>query len=112
MATEVPVYVCTCAAKYIPELAALVNGGTRPAATTIGGVEFYFEKPDDKMRRHENKHIEQYASFAPFWTRAFPLSWKAWIGSPKFVQAYIAENNKFGYQNNKFEVEARAAEEG
>ncbi len=110
MTSEIKIYACSCASKCIPEIAALINGGTTPAAITIGSAEFYFVKPDDKMRRHENKHVEQQARFAPFWARPFPLSWRAWIGSLKFIQAYIVESDHSGYADNKFEVEARAAE--
>lgn len=108
---EIKVYACSCAGKFIPEIASLVNGGTKPSAVTVGSLQFYFEKPDDKIRRHENKHVEQYANFAPFWAKPMPLSWRAWLGSLRFIQAYVDENDKVGYARNKFEVEARRAEE-
>lgn len=48
-----------------------------------------------KWVRHELKHVEQYAK----------------MGTIPFLWAYLLESVKKGYQNNRFEVEAREAEE-
>ncbi len=108
--SDLHLYSCSIAAETIPELIAAVNGGTKPAAVTIGGTVVYFQAPDDRMRRHEAVHIRQHASFAPSWTKFLPERLRAWIGAPRFFQAYQAEHAKNGYEKNKYEIEARAAE--
>jgi hypothetical protein len=50
---------------------------------------------DTRWLRHELKHVEQYQRY----------------GSARFVFLYLREWMKAGYDNNKYEVEAREAEE-
>lgn len=49
---------------------------------------------DARWLRHELKHIEQYQRY----------------GSVRFIFLYLREWIKTGYENNKYEVEAREAE--
>ncbi len=59
----------------------------------------YYRSSEDKanrrLRRHELKHIEQIASLGKF----------------RFTIEYLYQSIRYGYLNNKFEVEARAAED-
>lgn len=48
-----------------------------------------------KWLRHELKHIEQYKRYGFF----------------RFIILYLLESIKSGYTNNKYEIEAREAEE-
>lgn len=49
---------------------------------------------NENLLRHELKHVEQYQQHGYF----------------GFLTKYLIESYKHGYYNNKFEVEARAAE--
>lgn len=51
---------------------------------------------DERYLKHELQHIFQYHQ----------------LGVVRFVILYLIESARVGYYNNKFEVEARAAEEG
>jgi|SRR3972149_5852994 len=108
---DVKVYACSLAAKYVPTVIDLLNkSGPKPAAVTIGGAVFYFVEPNERLKRHEQRHIEQQARRCPWYLRFLPVTTRAWIGLPKFAVEYIREEDLNGYAGNKFEVEARAAE--
>lgn len=70
--------------------------------TWIGGITIYpfiffkrtREEVSDTLFRHELEHIYQVRRLGWF----------------KFYFTYILENLKVGYKNNKYEVEARAAQ--
>lgn len=49
---------------------------------------------DERWVRHELKHVEQFLKYGYF----------------RFIFLYIVESIRNGYQNNRFEVEAREAE--
>lgn len=103
--------VCGHAAKIVPEIIDALNGdGPAPAAVTVGGTIVYFQKPTAQLKRHENVHVIQAARFAPWWAKWMPLKWRAWVGAPRFWKAYKAEHDAHGYEGNKFELEATAAE--
>ena len=70
---------------------AIVFGKTIYLHNTSQAV-FFNNKP---WLRHELKHIQQYQR----------------LGFINFLVAYLVESFKNGYYNNKFEVEARAAED-
>ncbi len=64
-------------------------------AITIYPFIFSAIKPmSEELRRHEEKHIEQ-------WKRGW------WIG---FLIKYLYYNLRYGYRNNPYEIEARKAE--
>lgn len=69
---------------------AIVIGNTIHLHNTTTG-EFNANK---RWLSHELEHIRQYQRYGFF----------------KFILAYLLESLKKGYYNNKFEVEARAAE--
>ena len=104
------VYVCPALAKVVQEIARRVNGGVVPSAITLADVRIYLTSvPTDAMRRHEAKHVEQYKRFRSWW---IPPPWKDRVAYARFLAAYYAEHRAKGYQNSRFEVEARAAEAG
>jgi hypothetical protein len=87
--------VCSCIARRLPKEIAKVNGGTVPTAITIGGKTFFFVDPGGApLHRHEAVHREQQAR----------LGWR-------FYPAYLWEHWRRGYAGNRFEVEARKAED-
>ncbi|WP_336516088.1 eCIS core domain-containing protein [Pollutibacter soli] len=49
---------------------------------------------DERWVRHELKHVEQFIKYGYF----------------KFIFLYVMESLRKGYENNRFEVEAREAE--
>lgn len=106
------VYGCRQLAKVIPQVADVLNGtGPRPSAITLGGTEIYFEKPGPKVERHERQHVIQAARCCPLFLCWLPLRARAWAGAVRYWKKYIKFHTEYGYTNNPFEVEARAAEE-
>lgn len=108
------VYVCGPAAKAI-RLIYLKAIGKEMDAVTVGNVIVIFEpKPEGenwmRLQRHEAMHVEQQARMAPSWARWLPRAARVWMGAPRFMREYFAEWKLHGYENNKFEIEARAAE--
>lgn len=108
--SDLHVYACSGASRVIKEVAAATNGGMRPTAITVGGTVLYLDPPDDRVKRHEAVHIRQQAAMAPSWSRWLPERVRAWIGAPWFWRAYQEEHRLHGYEGNRFEIEARAAE--
>lgn len=103
-------YMCKCLAK-LPGIIDQLNGdGPAPGAVTIGGTIVYFEKPDERMVRHEEKHVDQAGRFAPWFLTWLPRRARAWAGARWYWREYIREHHRMGYEANRFEVEARAAE--
>ena len=75
------------------------KGKTQWAVTTSSKRTWYSVSKevvdsDPAWRRHEDKHKEQYRR-------------EGWL---KFVVKYLYYQIKYGYYNNPYEVEARAAE--
>ena len=60
----------------------------------LHGVSSAYFLSRDNWVKHELKHVEQYRRYG-YW---------------KFLFAYLAEWLRKGYYNNRFEVEARSAE--
>lgn len=85
---------------WIARLAAL-KLGTRQVAIVIGKtIHLHNTKQkeflqDKRWVRHELKHIEQFQRYGFF----------------RFILLYLAESIRNGYTNNKYEIEARDAEE-
>lgn len=106
-------FVCGCLKKVIPEIADALNGpdAGKPVAITLGGATFYFVgEPGPALRAHEAKHREQARRCDPWW---MPIpSIRMAIGDARFLTAYIRQHRKYGYRNNPYEIEARAAEDG
>lgn len=57
----------------------------------INEAEF---EADERLKKHELCHVRQYQQY----------------GTLGFLWRYVGESIRKGYQNNRFEVEARAAE--
>lgn len=84
-------------------------------AVTIGDIVFILEPMPSgadlsRLMRHEAVHEEQNARQAPKWAFFLPKGIRAKLGAPKQAKLYIEEWRKNGYWNNKYELEARAAE--
>ncbi len=79
--------------------AKLMNGGNMAIVfgntIHIWGVTKQEFLQNDKWLKHELKHIEQYQQHGYF----------------GFLAKYLWESIRHGYYNNKFEIEAREAEE-
>lgn len=90
------VIVCAPLARAVPELAAVLKGdGDPPEAITLGRTRFYFVRtPSAALRCHEAAHVAQRDREGPV----------------RFELLYLHEHALHGYQGNRFEVEARAAE--
>lgn len=79
---------------------AALKFGSRPIAIVVGKTIHLHKKSakdfvqETKWLKHELKHIEQFRQF----------------GIIRFLCMYTLEWTKNGYYNNKFEQEARAAE--
>jgi hypothetical protein len=73
---------------------------TRRVAMVVGSTIYFYNTSkeqflaDKRWLRHELKHIEQYHRH----------------GTAGFIFRYLLESIRHGYYNNRFEVEARAAE--
>jgi len=85
---------------WIAKLAAKKLGTVSVAITLGKTIHLYHVSKDDFLRdekwvRHEKCHIEQYKKYGFF----------------NFIGRYLWESIKVGYYNNKFEAEARKAEE-
>jgi hypothetical protein len=101
--------VCQPLAVVIQDIAERVNGGIIPGAITIADTTVYLNGiPSEKTRRHEAKHREQWKRFRPWWMPLNP--WRDRIAYARFLKAYTAEHKAHGYEFNKFEIEAYAAE--
>lgn len=105
-------YRCPLLARAFARVADALNGPTagEPGAITIGGTTVYLSEQPDAIKRHEWVHVLQAARHCPRWLRWLPVRVQAWIGAPVFEALYIAEHRRAGYEENKYEVEARAAE--
>lgn len=79
------------AGKMRSENVAIVFGNT----IHLHGVSRTYFLSRDNWVKHELKHVEQYKRYG-YWT---------------FLFKYLAEWVRKGYYNNKFEAEARAAED-
>lgn len=103
------IVVCPPLAHVIRDLASRFNGGIVPEAITIADVTLFLKgKPSDALVRHEAKHREQWKRFRPWWMPLNP--WRDRIAYLRFIAAYTKEHKENGYQGNKFELEALAAE--
>lgn len=85
---------------WIARLAALKLGKKKCAITIADTIHLYNTSREDFMAnkkwvRHELKHVEQYKAH----------------GMVRYWALYLYESMRKGYHNNKFEVEAREAEE-
>jgi hypothetical protein len=81
-------------------LAALKLGEPAVAITIGNTIHLYKTRKDiflsnEKWVRHELKHVEQFRRY----------------GFLRFIILYISESIRKGYYNNRFEVEARKAED-
>lgn len=89
------VMVCSKTAEWVRRKMAALYGGTVVDAVTIGEVEFFFSNADSPaLRRHEYVHVLQFRRMG---------AWRFWV-------AYAWQTLLHGYQGNRYEVEARAAE--
>lgn len=82
----------------------LGTSGTK--AITIGDDTYVIdgEVPmDARLRAHEDKHVEQVNHYRHLYGQLF--------GSVVFWTKYIAQHMKHGYLGNRYEVEARKAED-
>lgn len=74
--------------------------GTRSVAMVIGktihlwGINEAEFEADERLKKHELCHVRQYQQY----------------GTLGFIWRYVGESLRKGYHNNRFEVEARAAE--
>ena len=68
--------------------------GRFSAITTPWGICYHVTPLSERLRRHENCHWRQYQQ----------------VGRIRFLTLYLWESVRRGYWNNRFEVEARAAE--
>lgn len=99
---------CLPLAVVIQDIAKRVNGGIIPGAITIADTTVYLNGiPSEKTRRHEAMHVTQFKRFRSWW---IPPPWKDRVAYSRFLAAYIAEHKARGYEFNKWEIEARAAE--
>ena len=108
------VFVCGSAAKAVRQAAGIVHG-FEIDAITLGDFIFVFHpKPEGenwmRLQRHEAVHVDQQARAAPRWARFLPKSVRVWLGAPRQTKAYFEEWQRVGYENNKYEIEARQAE--
>ena len=107
------VRVCKPVARLVRAIADQTTGAP-PEAITLGTFVFLFGDPQgeelERLRRHEAVHVEQQARMAPRWARWLPKSARVYLGAPRFYLAYADEYDDVGYERNRFEVEARAAE--
>lgn len=107
------IQVCAPVAKVVREIADRTTGAP-PDAITLGDFVFVFTRLEGaeraRMERHERVHVAQQARMAPSWARWMPERARVYLGAPRFYREYLAEHARVGYDTNKFEVEARAAE--
>ena len=92
----VPGDVALRRSRLIPLLGGYLSGMGRPAAAVTLGRTILFHpsvEPGARLLRHELAHVEQW--------RRHPFT---------FPFRYTAAHIRFGYRNNPFEIEARAAE--
>jgi hypothetical protein len=108
----VNLYACRLLARIVGAIADAANGPTAgvPGAITVGGTTAYLSEQPDAIKRHEWVHVLQAARCCPRWLRWLPVRTQAWIGMPRFEAAYVIEHFGHGYDGNKYEIEARAAE--
>lgn len=86
--------------------------GVRPDAITIGGTVFYLNAAavnSPRLAKHEAMHVTQQARYCPWWGKWLPEGTRAWLGMPRMVPLYLKEHLEYGYDGNRFEVEARRA---
>lgn len=84
----------------IAKVAALKLGAKRLAIVVNKNIYLYNTDKQSFVKNttwllHELKHVEQYRR----------------LGTLKFIIKYLLESIRHGYHNNKFEVEAREAEQ-
>lgn len=106
-------HVCGVAGKFVPEIIDAMNGsGPKPEAVTIGDLRLFFGKSAYRpgLKRHESKHSDQCARFAPAWLKWAPYKVRVWAGTPKFLRVYKEFHDTYGYHDNPLEVEARLVE--
>jgi hypothetical protein len=93
---DVPSGVTIRAGRWIPALGGRLSGMGRPAAAVTLGRTIVVH-PDApltrRLLRHELAHVRQWQR----WPVTFPLR-------------YVWQHLQYGYRDNPFEVEARAAE--
>ena len=96
----------------VAKIAAKLKGdGVEPGAITFGTFTVYLVPvPDDSLRRHEAVHRAQALRFVPWWGRGPLRRYGEAVSMARFTAYYIAEHRRTNYLDNKYEVEARAAE--
>ena len=85
---------------WMARLAAMKLGEPSVAITIGNTIHLYHTKKDiflsnERWVRHELKHVEQFRHYGFF----------------RFIILYLSESIRKGYRNNRFEVEARKAED-
>jgi hypothetical protein len=92
----------------VKRLAKPFNGWHLVDALTIGHtVLFLSGEPPRDLERHEFEHVMQAIRMEPAW-------WPRWLGRRyagivRYWAAYAVEWLRVGYEDNRFEVEARRA---
>lgn len=110
------VYICGPAAKVVRGGARAVHGHDVDAIALGNFVLVIEPRPEGedlaRLLRHEDRHVDQQAREAPWWAKRLPKKIRVWLGAPRFYEKYLVEYRLHGYEWNKYEIEARAAEAG